>query len=97
MIHGASLSTRVLQGMGLVAFVMLARIILYRGAGLPLGELAVAFVLASISGGVGGVVYYFTDGLRAAGGLAKTFANVISILAYCIVAFAALILVFGWG
>jgi hypothetical protein len=97
MIHGAPLSTRVLQGMGLVAFAMLARIIIYRGAGLPLGGLAVAFVLASISGGVGGVVYYFTDGLRAAGGLAKTFANVISILAYCTVAFAALILVFGWG
>ena len=96
MTHGAPLSTRILQGMGLVAFMMLFRIAMYRGAGLSLGQTIVGFVLASLSGGVGGMVYYFTDGLREAGGVAKTFANVISILAYCIVAFAAVILVFGF-
>jgi hypothetical protein len=57
--------------------------------------MALSFVLASLSGGVGGVVYYFTDGLRAAGGVAKTFANVVSILAYCIAALVAVLLVFG--
>src|SRR5512142_351140 len=95
MTHGAPLGTRVLQGMGLIAFMTLGRIVVYRGEGLSIGQLAVGLLLASLSGGVGGVVYYFTDGLRAAGGLAKTFANVVSILAYCIAALVAIFLVFG--
>ena len=80
--------------MGLIAFMTLGRMIVYGAGGVSLWQLAVTLVLASLSGGLGGVVYYFTDGLRAAGGVAKTFANVVTIFAYCIVALAAMFLIF---
>jgi hypothetical protein len=36
----------------------------------------------AVGGGLGGAVYYATEGLRARGGWRKTLANVLSILAY---------------
>jgi len=94
-IHGASLGTRILQGAGLAAGLTVFRVVAGFGSGLNAWQVSAGFAAAAVGGGAGGIIYYATDGLRAAGGMKRTFANVVSLLVYCFVAFGALILVFG--
>ncbi len=49
----------------------------------------------AIAGGVGGVVYYATDGLRTGGSWRKTLANVLTLLVYCFGALVLIYLAFG--
>ena len=80
--HAASLRMRMLQGAGLAAFMTIFEA-LVRGAQTTLAERVGVMLVASAGGAVGGVVYYATDAWRARGGVTKTMANVLSLLAYC--------------
>ena len=92
-IHGATLPTRMLQGAGMVLGMMALR--LWSGfEQMPSSQLPLLVVVLAVSGGAGGAVHYCTDAWRARGGVARTVANVISILAYCAVAALVVLLVF---
>ena len=57
---------------------------------------ALLFLTVGIAGALGGGAYYVTDGLRARGGTRETLANLISLGAYFVAAFALLALVARW-
>jgi hypothetical protein len=95
-IHDAPLKTRVLQGMGLAAFMTVFRV-LFSGEKVGFKERALLLVVVSVGGGAGGVVYYATDAWRARGGALKTTANVVSLLAYCAVTLLAVYVVYLLG
>jgi hypothetical protein len=88
--HPAPLSTRILQGAGLAASFAIVRWFI-GGEGFGPREGALLLLGVSVAGGAGGVMYYATDGWRVRGGLSKTAANVLSLIAYC---FAASLLVY---
>ena len=94
-VHGASLGTRILQGMALPSSIMLLRIVGAGGAGLSIGQVLVSAGLVAIGGGAGGAVYYVTDPWRVRGGIAKTTANVLSLLVYCILTMILMFWAFG--
>ena len=62
--------------------------------GLNFGQKILVLTAASVGGAVGGAAYYGLDGWRARGGMWKTVANVLSLLAYCFAAFLAILLVY---
>jgi uncharacterized membrane protein YidH (DUF202 family) len=80
-----------LQGAGLAAFMTVFETVV-RGDPPGLAERVGILVVASAGGAVGGVVYYATDAWRIRGGVLKTTANVISLLAYCFAVVAVI-----WG
>jgi len=97
LVHRKPLLTRVGQGAGLVVFMTLFRALGGMAGGMSTGKFFVVLGAAAIGGGAGGAAYYATDPWRARGGARKTFANVVSILAYAAVAVLALVLAFGTG
>ena len=82
--HGAPLRTRMLQGIGLAAFLTLFRLCagIAGSNPLPIRALTVLFGSVALGGGVGGAAYYATDAWRFRGGWRKTAANVGALLAY---------------
>ena len=94
-IHRASLGTRILQGMALPTGIMLLRIVGAGGAGLSVGQVVGSASLVAIGGGAGGAVYYATDAWRVRGGLARTMANVLSLLVYGILTMFLMFWAFG--
>jgi hypothetical protein len=95
-IHEAPLGTRVLQGMGLAAFMTVFRAV-FSGERVEFKDSVLLLVVVSVGGGAGGVVYYVTDAWRAGGGPLKTTANVVSLLAYCAVTLLAVYIVYLLG
>ena len=91
-IHRAPLLTRFLQGAGLAGGLTALRLVPAIGKSLSLGQVVVGLVAVSLGGGVGGVVYYATDPLRVRGGMRRTFANVLSLLVYCLATVGLLLL-----
>lgn len=93
-----SLGTRVLQGIGLVwaltLFSMGFRAITAASSfSFPEIRVLVGLALALAAGGAaGGVTYYYTEPLRRRGGWWRTLANVLSLLAYCLLLFGLLLL-----
>ena len=92
------LATRMVQGVGLAIGITLFRVLVGPLVGLPpsLPSLVAVggwAVLIAAAGGLGGAVYYMTEGWRRQGGWRKTAANVASLLAYCLLLFAALLVV----
>ena len=97
------MGTRVLQGAGVAVFLSVVPIAAsalgaWGGKG-PAGWLMTAGIVLSVAvaGGLGGAVYYATDGLRAADGWRKTMANVASLLAYALFLFGVLVLAVALG
>ena len=90
-VHSAPLSTRMLQGAGLAAVMTIVETVA-RGDRSALSARIGILLVASAGGVFGGVAYYATDPWRARGGVLRTTANVLSLLAYCF----AVALVF-WG
>jgi NhaP-type Na+/H+ or K+/H+ antiporter len=95
-IHGAPLKTRMLQGAGLAAFMTVFEAVARRDHS-TLGERIEILLVASLGGAIGGVAYYATDAWRARRGVTKTFANVLSLLAYCFAALLAFWVVYELG
>ena len=62
-----------------------------RGVDLPISHRVLVILLATVARAVGGAAFYALDPLRAHGGMRKTLANVLSILAYA--AFVAVVLI----
>jgi len=91
-IHRAPIGTRMLQGLGLAAFMTVFRMAAYGGSwkSSSLAELAVLFGAVSTGGAIGGAAYYATDKWRVLGGWRKTLANVLSLLAYAFMTLAAI-------
>ncbi len=94
-VHRAALGTRILQGMALPAGLMLLRVFGAGGAGFSFGQVLGTACLVAIGGGTGGAVYYATDAWRVRGGVAKTMANVVSLLVYCLVTMVLMFWAFG--
>lgn len=95
--HGASLSTRVLQGTALALFLTAFQLLFgSQDKGLTGAQLFVLSAGVALGGGVGGAVYFALDGLRVRGGWRKTVANVLSLLAYAGSAVAFLALGVRW-
>lgn len=94
-VHRASLSTRVLQGAAIAVAVGALRLVSTFGSHLAAADIVVGLSALTIGGGLGGGVYYATDPLRSRGNLGRTAANVISLLVYCFVTVACLILFLG--
>src|SRR2546429_9274229 len=69
-VHRAPLHTRVLQGVGLAAFLTVFRMAAYLRSPkeFSMAQLALLFGAVSSGGAVGGVVYYATDKWRVIGG-----------------------------
>ena len=84
-LHGASLGMRVLQGMALPSGFFLLRLLGAGGAGVSVPQVLGMVGLVAVGGGAGGAVYYATDAWRVRGGMARTMANVLSLLVYCLV------------
>lgn len=92
-VHAKSLGVRMLQGAGLITALTAMRLLSgFEHA--SAGSLAKMVVAVPVAGAAGGAAYYATDGLRAKGGGAQTFANVVSMLAYCAAALVAALLLF---
>jgi len=86
--------TRFVQGAGLAGGLTALRLLPAVGKTFTLVQVFVALAAVSLGGGLGGLVYYATDSLRVRGGMRRTFANVVSLLAYCF-ATIGLILLLG--
>jgi len=84
-----------MQGAGVVIALAMLKVVasLASGQGLNIDPAigAALFGLLLLSGGTGGAVYYLTDPWRARRGLWKTMANVLSLLAYALVALGLLL------
>ena len=94
-IHEKPLTTRMLEGAGLIAFLSLFTIFNRSARSeFSLNTSIILFLLASLAGGVGGAAYYALDPWRVRGGIFKTVANVASILTYVA---AALLFVGLWA
>ena len=80
----------------MAVFLTVLRILEGQGPGrIGLGGYAAFFAVVAVGGAVGGVTWYSTDALRVQGGARKTFANVLTLLVYSLVVFAAVLLTFG--
>jgi hypothetical protein len=86
------MSTRFYQGAGLAGGLTALRLIPAIGSSLTLGQVLFALAAVSLGGGLGGLVYYATDSLRVLGGMRRTFANVVSLLAYSFATLGLLLL-----
>jgi hypothetical protein len=84
--------TRFLQGAGLAGGLTALRLLPAVGKGFTAGQVFVGLVAVSLGGGLGGLVYYATNPLRVRGGARRTFANVVSLLAYCFATIGLLLL-----
>jgi hypothetical protein len=92
-VHQRSLGTRVIQGLGLALLLVVFRMAAgLFGSSIRWGEVIMVGAAASLGGTLGGLAFYATDGLRIAGGWRHTMANVLSLLAYCAGAGAAILL-----
>jgi len=91
-VHRAPLHTRFLQGGGLAGGLTALRMVPAIGKSFTLGQLLFALAAVSLGGGLGGIVYYTTDPLRVRGGIRRTFANVVSLLAYCFATLGLIVL-----
>jgi hypothetical protein len=91
--HGATLRTRILQGITLAVCLLLFRIAAgaLRNTSVRMWQAFLGLGAMTLGGASGAVVYYATDSLRAQGGWRKTTANVLSLLTYCLVALAVII------
>jgi hypothetical protein len=87
-----TLRYRVWQGVRYFAFLSLftAAPALLRG---DFVVFAVAVAVSAVAGAVGGAMYFVTGPWRARGGATRTFANVITLLAFCAGAIVLLVLV----
>lgn len=87
--HAAPLLTRALQGAGVAAVLV---ILFFWLGGDPnpnyLGGsriwMVLPLILVPAAGALGGPIFYLADDLRYQGGWKKNLANIISILAYCL-------------
>ena len=96
-VHAAPLSTRILQGAGLTLGMTAFRLMAGpRSSSLTAFHLAVLTLIVGLAGGVGGAAYYALDGLRSRGGWRKTYANVLSLLAYAGAAIAGVVVAGVW-
>ncbi len=86
-----------LQGAGLAAFLTLFRLVLYsRRSGAPsVSEDLALILLAGAAGGVAGLVYFATDTLREHSGWRRTMANVATLLIWCVIVFALVMVAFS--
>lgn len=96
--HKSPLSTRVLQGIAVAVWLTLFWYVVRGGLARHLSMRAGALLILTVgvAGGVGGGTYYATDRLRASGVRRETIANLITVGAFFIVAFAMLALVARW-
>ena len=96
--HKSPLSTRILQGIAVAVWLMLFWYVVRGGLARHLSMRAGALLILTVgvAGGVGGGTYYATDRLRASGGGGETIANLITVGAFFVVAFAMLALVARW-
>jgi len=96
--HKSPLGTRILQGVAVSFWLTLFWYVVRVGSSRHLSARAVALLLLTVgaAGGVGGVAYYATDRLRAGGAGGGMIANIITIAAYFVAAFAMLALVARW-
>jgi len=78
---GRTLKDRVWQGVRYAAFASLFSALpaLLRGERLTF---VVAVAVSAVCGSALGAIYYYTESIRAKGGLSRTFANVITLLAF---------------
>ena len=93
-VHEASLRTRIFQGAGIAVFMMLFRITARENLPPSAMQILLMFLALALGGGVGGAVFYLTDGWRSRGGALRTLANVSSLLAYCLITGGVLVLLF---
>ena len=96
-IHEAPLLTRILQGAGLAAALTVFRVFAGFGPRRSPSTILIALGAVALGGGAGGAVYYATDSWRAQGGVRRTFANVGSLLAYCLATGLMVVLVYFLG
>jgi len=95
-VHSASLSTRILQGVGLSIALGVFRAAAYRSlSGAPVRVALACLAGLAVGGAVGGGCYYATDRLRVWGGWRQTVANVGTLLVYGLVSAAALWIILG--
>ena len=96
--HKSPLGTRVLQGVAIGVWLALFWFVVRVGFArrLSMRSAALLFLTVGVAGALGGGAYYATDRLRAKGGEAETIANLISLAAYFIAAFALLALLARW-
>ena len=87
-----TLKDRVWQGIRYFAFLSLftAAPALFRG---DFGLFAGAVAVSAVAGAGGGAMYFATESWRARGGVTRTFANVITLLAFCAGAIVLLVLI----
>jgi hypothetical protein len=78
---GRTLKDRVWQGVRYSAFASLFSALPALLRGERLGFVA-AVAVSAVCGSALGAIYYFTEPLRAKGGLSRTFANVIALLSF---------------
>ena len=96
--HKSPLRTRILQGIAVAVWFTLFWYVVRGGLTRHLSMRAGALLILTVgvAGGVGGGTYYATDRLRAGGSGRETIANLITLGAFFIVAFAMLALVARW-
>lgn len=85
-LHAASWGKRALQGAG-IAFVLIALLLLAAGEPNPAWPkfwMIRPLLIVPAAGAVGGLFFYFMDGLRYQGGWKKILAHIISLLVYLV-------------
>ena len=91
--HTKSLASRARDGALMAAALMLFNLaFLGTENPVPLAWKIIGVLLVTVGGAVGGVVYYSTESLRLRGGWHKSFANILSLLAYSAAVVLALVL-----
>jgi len=97
-LHKSPLGTRIFQGIAVAVWLTLFWYVVRGGLARHLSMRAGALLLLTVgvAGAVGGGTYYATDRLRGRGVQRETIANLITVGAFFIVAFAMLALVAHW-
>jgi hypothetical protein len=91
-----SVSTRMLQGAGVAVGLAIFNVVLQRRPDVPPWMLLAAIAVVALGGAAGGATYYATQGLRAQGGRRKSFANVVSLLAYALFVLSTVLAALAW-
>lgn len=88
-----SLKKRVLQGGGFAMFLVVFSITLVGdGEGQSVRSIVLPLLLVPLAGCIGGVVFYITDPMRQERGWWRAAANIVSVMAYCLLLFISYIL-----
>ena len=91
-----SLAKRMLQGAGAAVGLTIFNLAIQRPPKASLWLILCIFVVVAFGGAAGGAVYYATQGWREKGSVRKTSANVLSLLAYALFVFGALLAALAW-